>query len=117
LIEKLKEIPHLFSGYEFSENHVPENFFSHDIELIEGAPDKLTCKPFSVSGIRLCQLKDTIEEMVQNKVLIPGDSYFVSPIFFVKKGASGDQTASKGWLYDDRKLNALINRYNFLFHI
>jgi hypothetical protein len=71
-------------------------------------------KPFPCSGIRLEQLKDTISELVKNKVLEEGDSNFTSPVFFVIKKPGEGKTASTGRLcYDYRKLNAHIRMKNF----
>ena len=49
----------------------------------------------SAQGIRLHQLKSMINDMVKNGVLEPGDSEFLSPVFFVTKKASDDTSVRK----------------------
>ena len=67
-----------------------------------------------MSGIRLDQLKLTIDEMVKNKILLPGDTNTVSPVFFVTKKPSPGKTASLGRLvFDYRKLNDKVKPLHF----
>jgi Reverse transcriptase (RNA-dependent DNA polymerase)/RNase H-like domain found in reverse transcriptase/Integrase zinc binding domain/Integrase core domain len=114
LIEKLESVPNLFSGPEFSSEHFPAETYTHDIELLDGAPSELKCKPFPCSGIRLQQLKDVINDLISNKVLEPGDSDYISPCFFVTKRPSEGKTASKGRLcYDYRRLNSIIKPLHY----
>jgi hypothetical protein len=87
----------LFSGEEFSKKHFPQDVYEHDVELIEDIP-QLSSRPFPVSGIRLSQLKDDINELCKNGVLSPGDSPYTSPMFYVLKKASDGKTAAKGRL-------------------
>jgi len=114
LIDCLEKIPDLYSGSEFSETPFPPEIYQHDIELLDGAPTELTAKPYKLSGIRLDQLKATIQDMVDNKVLEPGDSNYVTPVFFVLKKAGENKTACKGRLcFDYRKLNSIIKPLHF----
>ena len=114
IISCLEKIPELFSGKEFSEKHFPSNIFEHDIEFFKDAPLSLTAKPYKTTGIRLAQLKDDINQMILNKVLVPGDSHFTSPVFYVLKKQSEGKTACKGRLcFDYRKLNELIKPLHF----
>jgi hypothetical protein len=51
---------------------------------------------------------------VKQKVLLPGDSEYVSPCFFVTKKPGTGKTASKGRLcYDYRKLNSYVKPKQF----
>ena len=110
----LDEIPDLYSGTEFSEKPFPENVYQHDIELLDNAPTELTAKPYKLAGIRLDQLKATIQDMIDNKILEPGDSNYVTPVFFVLKKAAESKTSCKGRLcFDYRKLNAIIKPLHF----
>jgi hypothetical protein len=110
----LEKIPKLFSGQEFSEVSFPPEVFQHDIEFLDGAPKELYTKPYPVSGIRLEQLKETIQDLIKNNVLVPGDSEFVSPCFFVTKKQNESETAQRGRLcFDYRKLNSIIKALNF----
>ncbi len=84
LIEFFDKRAKLFSGTEFSKDHFPKEVYSHDVELIEDV-HSLSSRPFPVSGIRLVQLKQDIDDLVKNGVLSPGDSPFTSPIFYVTK--------------------------------
>ena len=44
--------------------------------------------------------------MVENEILLPGDSETVSPVFFVSKKQGADKTAVSGRLvFDYRRLN------------
>ena len=109
----LEARPELFSGEEFSKQHFPPQVYTHDVELIEKI-SHMSSRPFPVSGIRLQQLKEDINELVKNGVLSPGDSSFTSPCFYVLKKASEGKSASKGRLcFDYRKLNSLIKSKNF----
>ncbi len=83
-ISFLEERAELFSGEEFSKKHFPRDVYEHDVELIEDIP-QLSSRPFPVSGIRLSQLKDDINELCKNGVLSPGDSPYTSPMFYVLK--------------------------------
>ena len=52
--------------------------------------------------------------MVKNKILLPGDTNTVSPVFFVTKKPSPGKTASLGWLvFDYRKLNDKVKPLHF----
>jgi hypothetical protein len=103
LLEFLENHSELFSGEEFSDRHFPSNVYMHNVELTEPLTE-LKAKPFPCAGIRLAQLKDQIGELVKQKVLVPGDSEYVSPCFFVTKKPGQGKTASKGRLcYDYRK--------------
>ena len=75
---------------------------------------ELKSKPFPCSGIRLQQLKDAIYDLVDNKVLEPGDSEYTSPCFFVTKKPGEGKTSSKGRLcYDYRKINSYVKTKQF----
>ena len=113
LISFLEKIPDLYSGPEFSSKIFPEDIFLHDVELTTNLSG-LHSRAFPVSGIRLTQLRENIDEMVKNKVLIPGDSPFTSPVFFVLKKAAEGKTASTGRLcFDYRNLNTHVKMRNF----
>ncbi len=100
LIEFFDKRAKLFSGTEFSKDHFPKEIYSHDVELIEDV-HSLSSRPFPVSGIRLVQLKQDIDDLVKNGVLSPGDSPFTSPIFYVTKKPGEGKTASRGRLCFD----------------
>ena len=85
LLTCLRKIPALFSGQEYSEVCFPRSVFEHDIEFLPNAPKELYSKPFPVSGIRLAQLRENINDLCKNGILKPGDSEYVSPCFFVTK--------------------------------
>ena len=87
LTEFLKTVPDLYSGEEFSKEAFPG--YKHDIELIDKSISELRAKPYPAQGIRLHQLKSMINDMVKNGVLEPGDSEFLSPVFFVTKMKKG----------------------------
>jgi Reverse transcriptase (RNA-dependent DNA polymerase) len=114
LMDSLKAIPELYSGKDFSEKPFPEDIFCHDIEFLDEAnTQELYTRPYPISGIRAEQLKATIEEMVEQDILEPGDSPFVSPVFYVLKKVNRDATAAEGRLvFDYRKLNSLIRPFN-----
>ena len=65
LIKCLRGVPNLFSGEEYSEVSFPRSIFEHDIEFLPNAPTELYSKPFPVSGIRLAQLKENINDLVK----------------------------------------------------
>ena len=113
LIDCLEKYPDLYSGTEFSEKHFPSEVFSHNVEL--NAPlTELVSRPFPASGIRLEQLKDVIMDLVANKILLPGDSEYTSPCFFVSKKSDDGKKAEKGRLcYDYRKINEYIKPKQF----
>ncbi len=112
-ISFLEERAELFSGEEFSKKSFPSNIYEHDVELIEEVAH-LGSRPFPVSGIRLSQLKEDINELVKNGVLSPGDSPYTSPMFYVLKKSAEGKTAAKGRLcFDYRKINSLIKNKNF----
>jgi hypothetical protein len=92
LLEFLEQNDELFSGEEFSSKHFPAEKYMHDVELIEPLKE-LKSKPFPCAGIRLQQLKETIDDLVKNKVLLPGDSEYTSPVFYVTKKAGGRQNS------------------------
>jgi hypothetical protein len=110
LTEVLRKIPNLYSGKEFSEVPFPEEIYTHDIEFLDESKTKeLYARPYPISGIHAEQLKTTIDKLVQNDILEPSDSPFVSPVFFVSKKINRDATAAEGRLvFDYRKLNSLI---------
>jgi Reverse transcriptase (RNA-dependent DNA polymerase) len=110
----LKPIPELYSGKDFSEKPFPEDIFTHDVEFLDKAnTQELYARPYPISGIRAEQLKATIDEMVEQDILEPGDSPFVSPVFYVLKKVNRDATAAEGRLvFDYRKLNSLIRPLN-----
>jgi hypothetical protein len=109
----LEQNAELFSGEEFSDKTFPKEIYSHDVELTSDLSE-LKAKPFPCSGIRLAQLKGQINELVKQKVLLPGDSPYCSPCFFVTKKPGQGKTASKGRLcYDYRKLNAHVKTKQF----
>jgi Reverse transcriptase (RNA-dependent DNA polymerase)/RNase H-like domain found in reverse transcriptase/Integrase zinc binding domain/Integrase core domain len=112
LIVTLKEIPNLYSGKEFSEIPFPGDIYKHDIEFTEDIKE-LYARPFPISGIRSEQLKETLEELCANGVLEPGDSPYVSPVFFILKKQNRDATACEGRLvFDYRRLNSYIRPLN-----
>jgi hypothetical protein len=114
IVECLTKIPKLFSGQEFSDVSFPPEIYSHDIEFLDDVPKEMYSKPFPVSGIRLQQLKETIQDLVTNNVLKSGDSEYVSPCFFVTKKQNDTETAQRGRLcFDYRKLNSLVKPLNF----
>ena len=80
----MSRIPDLYSRYEFSDKTVPEELYVHDVEFHDELNSLNSC-PYPVSGIRLNQLKLTIDDVVKNKILLPGDTVPVSPVFFVTK--------------------------------
>ena len=112
LTEFLKTVPDLYSGEEFSKEAFPG--YEHDIELIDKSISELRAKPYPAQGIRLHQLKSMINDMVKNGVLEPGDSEFLSPVFFVTKKASDDTTVRKARVvFDYRKINKITKSKNF----
>jgi hypothetical protein len=58
------------------------------IELEEGARPKRQM-PYRTTGQKLAQLKEIVEEMVQEGILEKGHSSWASPSFLVKKGDTG----------------------------
>ena len=113
LIEFLSQREKLFSGNEFSEECFPRDRYEHDVELTTPITG-LHSKYFPVSGIRLAQLKEDINSLVENGVLTPGDSPFTSPCFYVMKKATDGKTANKGRLcFDYRRLNVHVKMKNF----
>ncbi len=113
LLAFLEENPELFSGAEFSEKTFPPDVFSHEVELTTDLKE-LKCKPFPTVGVRLEQLKEAIYDLVDKKVLEPGDSEFLSPCFFVTKKPGAGSTAFKGRLcYDYRKINSYVKAKNY----
>ena len=55
-----------------------------------------------------------INDLVKNSVLEPGDSEFLSPVFFVTKKASDDTTVRKARVvFDYRKINKIMKSNNF----
>ena len=114
LLDCLKKIPDLYSGSEFSSEPVPASLYLHDVEFMEGETQFLNSKPYKTVGIRNEQLLDALTEMVNNKILLPGDSNCVSPVFFVSKKIGDGENAEKGRLvFDYRKLNEKIKSKNF----
>ena len=114
IIDCLSRIPDLYTGHEFSDKTVPEDLYVHDVEFHDEQDTTLNARPYPVSGIRLDQLKLTIDEMVKNKILLPGDTDTVSPVFFVTKKPSPGKTASLGRLvFDYRKLNDKVKPLHF----
>ena len=114
LLKCLHKIPHLYSGREYSEKAFPAEVFEHDVEFLENMPTEMNMRPFPVSGIRLQQLKETINDMVRDGILKPGDSPYVSPCFYVLKKPTEGKTASKGRLcFDYRRLNSMIKPMHF----
>ena len=112
-VEFLEKIPHLYSGEEFSKKHFPRSVFEHKIELMENSPPQLSQKPFPAHGIRLQQLKENIEDLVNCHVLSPGDSEYVSPCFYVLKKPDGTKAAKGRLCFDYRRLNSMIKPLNF----
>ena len=113
LVNCLKRIPNLYAAGEFANTHVPPEVFTHDVELLDPNIKELKAKPFPVTGIRLAQLKADIDEMVKLGLLMPTDSEFLSPIFYVLKKAGANKTAQRGRLcFNFRKLNSLIKPLN-----
>jgi hypothetical protein len=113
LLTFLEENPELFSGAEFSEKTFPSSIYMHDVELTTDLKE-LKCKPFPTVGVRLQQLKEAIYDLVDKKVLEPGDSEFLSPCFFVTKKPGEGKSASKGRLcYDYRRINSYVKAKNY----
>ena len=113
ILNYLEKTPELFSGSEFSEKHFPSDVYMHDVELAVPLT-QLKAKPFPCSGIRLAQLKDTIQDLLDTGILRPGDSEFTSPVFFVTKKPGEGKTASKGRLcFDYRRINEVIKTKQF----
>ncbi len=113
LLTFLEKNPELFSGAEFSEKTFPKNIYMHDVELTSDLKE-LKCKPFPTVGVRLQQLKEAIYDLVDKKVLEPGDSEFLSPCFFVTKKPGEGKSASKGRLcYDYRRINSYVKAKNY----
>ena len=81
----MSRIPDLYSRHEFSDKTVPEELYVHDVEFHDEQDSTLNSRPYPVSGIRLNQLKLTIDDIVKNKILLLGDTVPVSPVFFVTK--------------------------------
>jgi hypothetical protein len=114
IIEHLRKMPNLYSGNEFSEIPVPSTVYEHDVEFIDEKTCILDAKPYKIAGIRSEQLKDCLLDMVENNILVSGDSSTVSPVFFVSKKAGANETAEKGRLvFDYRKLNNQIKAKHF----
>ena len=65
----------------YNEKTFPSEIHQHDIELLPGAPTELVSKPFRLSGIRLEQLRDCINEMVNRGLLIKAILHIVHPYF------------------------------------
>jgi hypothetical protein len=82
LTEVLRKIPNLYSGKEFLEVPFPEEIYTHDIEFLnESETKELYARPYPISGIRVEQLKTTIDELVRKDILKPSDllaQYFLS---------------------------------------
>ena len=113
LIEFLEKRSSLFSGEEYSKDSFPESKFQHDVELTDDIK-QLKCRPFPVSGIRLAQLRQDINNLVQNGILSLEDSDFCSPCFYVlKKTADGKQAAKGRLCFDYRKINQYVRMKNF----
>ncbi|OBQ33074.1 MAG: hypothetical protein AN484_27465, partial [Aphanizomenon flos-aquae WA102] len=54
-------------------------------------------------------MKDVINDLEKNKILVKGDSPFTSPVFFVEKKSADGQSSPKGRLcYDYRKINDVV---------
>jgi hypothetical protein len=85
IIEHLRKMPNLYSGNEFSEVPIPPTVYVHNVEFIDEKACALNAKPYKMAGIRSEQLKECLDDMVQNNILVPGDSTTVSPVFFVSK--------------------------------
>jgi hypothetical protein len=114
LIKFLDKYPDLYSGAEFNPVSFPTSVFEHDIEMIDDAPHFISSDAYKTAGIRLEQLRETIDDMVTNGILIKGDSAFVSPVFYVSKKVAEGKTAKKGRLcFDYRKLNSIIKPLHF----
>ncbi len=116
LLAFLEKNPELFSGAEFSEKTFPPSIYMHDVELTSDLKE-LKCKPFPTVGVRLQQLKEAIYDLVDKKVLEPGDSEFLSPCFFVTKKPGEGKSASKGRLcYDYRRINSYVKAKKLPFN-
>jgi len=114
LLDFLKTVSNVFSGSEFSEIPFPREIMEHDVEFLDSNTKELPAKAFPATGVRLDQLKQEIENLVKQGVLIEGDSPFLSPTFFVTKKPDPGSTASKArMVIDYRRLNALIKPLNF----
>ena len=103
LTEFLKTVPDLYSGKEFSKEAFPG--YEHDIKLIDKSISELRAKPYPAQGIRLHQLKSMINDMVKNGVLEPGDSEFLSPVFFVTKKAGTPTNVRTTNVGNDKRQN------------
>jgi hypothetical protein len=107
LLKVLRSVPELFSGSELPSKVFPN--YQHSVELINNEITEFKSKPFPISGIRLQQLEDSLEKLIQAGILVRGDSEFTSPAFFVTKKPSDGSDAITGRLcYDYRKLNSII---------
>ena len=69
---------------------------------------------YKMTGIRLQQQNETINQMIKQGIIEPGDSSTVSPVFFVSKKPSDGNDAVLGQLvYDYRNLNAKVKPLHF----
>ena len=66
LIDCLEKIPDLYSGKEFSKRHVPKEMYEHDVEFLDEHKVELNARPYKASGIWLEQLKQCVDEMIEN---------------------------------------------------
>jgi hypothetical protein len=108
LIAFLEKHLDLYSGAEFLKKHFPREAYEYDVELMQPL-NELCARLFPVSGIHHEQLKEIIKELCDDEILKPGDSNFVSPVFYVMKKMGEAKTAHKGRLcFDYCRINSYV---------
>jgi len=109
-----KEIPTEYREFaavfdeEQSQRFPPSREWDHAIELKDGAPKAINCKPYPLTGTEDEALKEFISTQLRKGYIRPSKSPYASPFFFIKK-----KDGKLRPVQDYRKLNeyTIKNKY------